>query len=118
MEPTTIYYNPRCSKSRTALALLKENGVNPEIIYYLENPLTTDELKILVAKLDLKLRDILRTSEPDYKDLGLNDESLSEENLFEIATKHPRLIQRPILVQGDRAILGRNPEKVLNLFAD
>jgi arsenate reductase len=118
MEPTTIYYNPRCSKSRTALALLKENGVNPEIIYYLENPLTTDELKILVAKLDLKLRDILRTSEPDYKDLGLNDESLSEENLFEITTKHPNLIQRPIIVQGNRAILGRNPEKVLNLFAD
>lgn len=118
MEPTTIYYNPRCSKSRTALALLEENGVNPEIIYYLENPPTTDELKVLVNKLDLKLRDILRTSGPDYKDLGLNDESLSEENLLEIATKHPRLIQRPIIVQGDRAILGRNPEKVLNLFAD
>lgn len=118
MEPTTIYYNPRCSKSRTALALLEENGVNPEIIYYLENPPTTDELKVLVAKLDLKLRDILRTSGPDYKDLGLNDESLSEENLLEIATKHPRLIQRPIIVQGDRAILGRNPEKVLNLLTD
>jgi arsenate reductase len=118
MEPTTIYYNPRCSKSRTALALLEENGVNPEIIYYLENPPTTDELKVLVNKLDLELRDILRTSEPDYKDLGLNDESLSEENLFEIATKYPRLIQRPIIVQGARAILGRNPEKVLSLLTD
>ena len=118
MEPTTIYYNPRCSKSQTALALLEENGVNAAIIYYLENPPTTDELKVLVNKLDLKLRDILRTSEPDYQDLGLNDETLSEENLFEIVTKHPRLIQRPIIVQGDRAILGRNPEKVLNLLRD
>ena len=116
MEPFLIYHNPQCSKSRKALMLLKENGVNPEIIYYLDNPPTLLELKDLVNKLDLGLRDILRISEPEYSELLLSNESLSEEMLFDIVCKHPNLIQRPIIIRGNRAVLGRPPENVLSFL--
>ena len=116
MEPITIYHNPQCSKSRKALMLLKENGVNPEIIYYLDNPPSAVELKDLLNKLNLGLRDILRITESEYSDLLLNDESLSQEMLFDIVCKHPNLIQRPIITRGNRAILGRPPENILNFL--
>ncbi|MEC8951464.1 MAG: arsenate reductase (glutaredoxin) [Pseudomonadota bacterium] len=116
MEPIIIYHNPQCSKSRKALTLLKENGVNPEIIYYLDNPPTLLELKDLVNKLDLGLRDILRIREPEYSELLLSNESLSEEMLFDIVCKHPNLIQRPIIIRGNRAVLGRPPENVLSFL--
>ena len=96
--------------------LLKENGVNPEIIYYLDNPPTLVELKDLVNKLDLRLRDILRIREPEYSELLLSNESLSEEMLFDIVCKHPNLIQRPIIIRGNRAVLGRPPENVLSFL--
>ncbi len=96
--------------------LLQENGVNPEIIYYLDNPPTLVELKDLVDKLDLELRDILRIREPEYSELLLNNESLSEEFLFGIVCKHPNLIQRPIIIRGNRAVLGRPPENVLSFL--
>ena len=118
MEPITIYYNPNCSKSRATLALLEENDVSPEIIYYLDTPPDKQQLIALLEKLNLGLRDILRTSEPDYVDLGLDDETLSEEIIFDLVSKHPLLIQRPIVVQGDKAILARPPEAVLALLQD
>ena len=96
--------------------LLKENGINPEIIYYLDNPPTLVELKDLVNKLDLRLRDILRIREPEYSELLLSNESLSEEMLFDIVCKHPNLIQRPIIIRGNRAVLGRPPENVLSFL--
>tara|TARA_B100000959_G_scaffold272564_1_gene322048 strand:+ start:5523 stop:5921 length:399 start_codon:yes stop_codon:yes gene_type:complete len=118
MQAITIYHNPNCSKSRAALALLEENDVNPQIIYYLDSHPGSAELRELLVKLNLDLRDILRSGEKEYADLGLDDASLSEEILFDIVYKHPQLLQRPIVVQGDRAILGRPPENVLALLEE
>lgn len=118
MEAITIYHNPRCSKSRATLALLEENDVSPEIVYYLETPPSSEELKELLSKLGLGIRDILRNNEAEYSELGLDDPSLSDEIIFDIVCRHPNLIQRPIVVQGERAILGRPPENVLSLLQD
>ncbi len=118
MEPIKIYHNPHCSKSRAALALLEENDITPEIIYYLETPPDTDELKSLLNKLGMDIREILRKNEAEYDEFGLEDESLNEEIVLDIVSRHPKLIQRPILIQGDRAILGRPPENVLQLIGD
>ena len=116
MDTITIYHNPRCSKSRAALALLEENDISPNINYYLETPPDVDELKGLLNKLGMSLDDILRRNEPEYDELGLDDETLSEAIVFDLVCQHPVLIQRPIVVMGDRAILARPPEKVLELL--
>ncbi len=118
MDPIKIYHNPRCSKSRATLALLEENDVNPEIVYYLDTPPSGEELTELLAKLGIGIKDIIRTSEPEYGELGLDDESLSETIVFDIVCKHPKLIQRPIVVKGEQAILGRPPENILALLED
>ena len=118
MERITIYHNPRCSKSRATLALLEENEVNPEIVYYLDKPPTPAELKALLGKLGMSLREILRSSEPEFEELGLGDEALSDEIVLDLVCKHPRLIQRPIVVQGERAVLGRPPENVFELLGE
>lgn len=118
MDLIKIYHNPRCSKSRATLALLEENDVSPEIIYYLETPPTSDELKDLLKKLGMGIREIIRTSEPRYGELGLDDESLSEPIVFDIICEHPKLIQRPIVIKGGQAIIGRPPENVLALLDD
>ncbi len=116
MEPVTLYHNPRCSKSRAVLALLEENDIEPEIVQYIDNPPDVSQLKDLLKKLDMNLRDILRRNEPDYDELGLDDTTLNEEIVFDLVSKHPKLIQRPIIVQGDRAIIGRPPENVLSFI--
>ena len=118
MHTIKIYHNPRCSKSRATLRLLKEHDANPEIIHYLESPPTREELKDLLQKLAMDIRDLIRTSEPGYCELGLDDKSLSEPIVFDIICKHPKLIQRPIVVKGDQAIFGRPPENVLALLND
>lgn len=118
MEAITIYHNPNCSKSRASLALLEENEIKPEIIYYLETPPSVDELKQLLQKLNIGLRDILRKSEAEYDELGLDDDSLSDEIILDIVSRHPKLLQRPIVVKGDNAIIGRPPENVLSLIED
>lgn len=116
MDEITIYHNPDCSKSRATLALLEENEIQAKIVYYLENPPSADELRELLVKLKLGIRDILRRSEPEYELLGLEDESLNEQIVFDLVCKHPKLIQRPIVVRGDVAIIGRPPENVLQLI--
>ncbi len=118
MTSIRIYHNPECSKSRAALALLEENDISPEIIYYLETPPSTEEIKSLLAKLGLKLQDIIRRSEDDFDELGLDDETLSEDIVLDLLQKHPHLLQRPIVVKGDKAIIGRPPEAVLSLIGD
>lgn len=118
MDKVTIYHNPRCSKSRATLALLEENEVDPEIVYYLDNPPNPEELKSLLNKLDMKLRDLLRRNEPEYEELGLDDETLDESIVLDLVCKHPKLIERPIVVKGDRAVLGRPPENALQLIED
>ena len=116
MTKIRIYHNPECSKSRAALALLEENDVSPEIIYYLETPPSIEELKSLLVKLDLQLQDIIRRGEDDFEELDLDDETLSEEIVLDLLQKHPHLLQRPIIVKGDKAIIARPPEKVLGMI--
>ncbi|MGL6161942.1 arsenate reductase (glutaredoxin) [Microbulbifer sp.] len=112
----TIYHNPRCSKSRQTLQLLQEKGIDPEVVLYLETPPDRKTLASLLQKLDIPARDLLRTGEDEYKALQLKDPGLGEEQLLDAMAQHPRLIQRPIVVRGDRAVLGRPPENVLELL--
>lgn len=116
MSDVTIYHNPRCSKSRQTLALLEENGVEPEIVLYLETPPAAAELKDLLGKLEIPPRQLLRKGEEEYKSLGLADDSLGDDVLIDAMAAHPKLIERPIVVKGQRAVLGRPPENVLELL--
>ncbi len=118
MAQLLVYHNPNCSKSRATLALLEENEVKAEIIHYLETPPDIDELKQLLARLGMGIRELLRRGEPDYSELGLHDETLSEEIIFDLVCRHPILIQRPIVVKGDAAIIARPPETVLAFIED
>ncbi len=112
----TLYHNPRCSKSREALKLLQERGVEPGIVLYLEQPPNAAQLRDLLKRLQIDARSLLRRGEEEYRELGLADESLSEQVLIEAMVKHPRLIERPIAVAGARAVIGRPPERVLELL--
>ncbi|HAQ27362.1 arsenate reductase (glutaredoxin) [Stutzerimonas nitrititolerans] len=116
MTELTLYHNPRCSKSRSALELLEGRGLTPTIIRYLETPPTAAELQDVLNKLGIAPRQLLRTGEDEYKQLNLADSDLSDEQLIEAMVAHPRLIERPILVAGDRATVGRPPEKVLEIL--
>lgn len=116
MTELTLYHNPRCSKSRAALELLEARGLKPEIVRYLDSPLSTSELKELLNKLGLTARQLLRTGEDEYKTLELADAGLKEAQLIAAMVEHPKLIERPILVAGDKAIIGRPPEKVLEIL--
>lgn len=112
----TIYHNPRCSKSRETLALLEAQGVTPDVVLYLQRPPSAADLKRLLKALKLKARDLIRNKEEEYKALNLADASLSEDDLIDAMVKHPKLIERPIVVKGKQAVLGRPPENVLSLF--
>lgn len=116
MTDLTLYHNPRCSKSRGALELLEARGLQPKVVRYLETPPTAAELEELLGKLGLSARQLLRTGEEEYKTLNLANPALGEAQLIEAMATHPRLIERPILVAGDRAVIGRPPEKVLELL--
>ena len=111
-----IFHNPRCSKSRQTLALIEEKGVQPEIILYLENTPNINELKDILSKLGISARELLRKGEQDYKDNNLSDPTLSEHDLIEKMTQFPKLIERPIVIKNDKAVLGRPPENVLGLL--
>ncbi|ERI49594.1 arsenate reductase (glutaredoxin) [Pseudomonas sp. NPDC077649] len=117
MTDLTLYHNPRCSKSRGALELLEARGLQPTVVRYLETPPSAEQLKSLLGKLGISARELLRSGEDEYKTLGLADASLSEAQLIEAMVRHPKLIERPILVAGDKAVIGRPPEKVLELLA-
>lgn len=112
----TIFHNPRCSKSRATLALLEKRGLAPKIRLYLEEPPDAAELRSIVRKLGIPARSLLRTGETEYREQGLDDDSLSEEQLIEAMAATPRLIERPIVVAGRRAALGRPPEAVLEIL--
>lgn len=116
MTDLTFYHNPRCSKSRGALELLEARGLTPTIVRYLETPPSAGELQGLLAKLGLSARQLLRSGEDEYQALNLADASLSEEQLIAAMVAHPKLIERPILVAGDKAVIGRPPEKVLEIL--
>jgi len=116
MSNYTIFHNPRCSKSRQTLALLEENGVQADVRLYLDNPPTVSELKTVVKQLELSPRDLLRKSEEEYKTLALSDPAKTDAELLLAMAEHPRLIERPIVIKGDAAVLGRPPESVLKLL--
>lgn len=112
----TIYHNPRCSKSRQALALLEERNLHPQVVQYLKTPPSPEQLKELLTALDLPARALLRTKEQEYQDLGLADTSLDETALLHAISKHPKLMERPIVVHNGNAVIGRPPENVLALL--
>ncbi|WP_207885051.1 arsenate reductase (glutaredoxin) [Pseudomonas sp. 30_B] len=116
MSQISLFHNPRCSKSRGALELLEERGIQPEVIRYLETPPSAAELKALLGKLGIDARQLLRTGEDEYKTLDLANPALSDEQLIAAMASHPKLIERPILIVGDKAVIGRPPEKVLEIL--
>ena len=116
MSAYKIFHNPRCSKSRQALQILQDNNCDIEIINYLEIDLDVSLIKDILHKLSLKPRDILRTSEQDYKDNNLEEDNLSDDDLIDFMIKYPKLIERPIVIKGHKAVLGRPPENVLELL--
>jgi arsenate reductase len=116
MSAVTIYHNPRCSKSRQTLALLEENGITPNIVLYLQSPPDEKTLKTLIKKLGLdSAQQLVRNKEADYKQQGLSKDSTDAELITAMACA-PKLIERPIVVKGSKAVLGRPPENVLALI--
>lgn len=116
MTDLTLYHNPRCSKSRGALELLEARGLAPNVVRYLETPLSAAQIKALLGKLGISARQLLRTAEDEYKMLQLADESPSEAQLIDAIAQHPKLMERPILEVGDKAVIGRPPENILELL--
>ena len=116
MAAMTLYHNPRCSKSRSALQLLEERGLTPAIVRYLETPLSAAQLQDLLAKLGIPARQLLRSGEDEYKSLGLSDPNLTDAQLIEAMAAQPKLIERPILVVGEKAVIGRPPENILEIL--
>ncbi len=111
-----IYHNPRCSKSRQTLELLRQNNIEPEIILYLEkNPIKTDYVSI-VKKLGVSIREIIRKGEQEYKDNNLSDKNISDEELINYLVKFPKLLERPIVINYDKAKIGRPPENILSIL--
>ena len=112
---TIIWHNPRCSKSRQTLALLQEQGIEPEVRLYLEAPPSFEELAEVVAKLGMGPWELLRRGEAVFKELGLSKDS-NTKTIIEAMCLHPILIERPVVIRGDSAELGRPPENVLTLI--
>jgi arsenate reductase len=116
MSQVTIYHNPRCSKSRQTLQLLRDQGIEPVVIEYLKTPPTPEQLLEILRLLDKEPRDLMRQQEPEYQDNGLDDPSLSQEQLIASMYTHPILIERPIVLAKGKAAIGRPPEKVLEIL--
>jgi len=111
-----IFHNPRCSKSRATLNLLQEHGFEPEIVLYLDNPPDAVEVLSILKKLELPARELMRKGEAEYREQGLAEESLTEDQLVAAMVASPRLIERPIVLANGRAAIGRPPESVLEIL--
>lgn len=116
MSQAIIYHNPRCSKSRATLALLESGHVDTKIIKYLETPPSPQTLKKITTMLGVAPRDILRTGEKEYKEFGMDNTDLSDDQLLQLMSANPKVIERPIVIYNDRAVIGRPPENVLDLI--
>ena len=117
MSEIRIYHNPRCSKSRETLALLQAQGHQPQVVEYLKDTPNTAELRDILTRLGIPARDLLRTKEDEYKTLGLDNPALTEADIIAAMVAHPKLIERPIVVSGKQARIGRPPEQVLEILA-
>ncbi|RUO77749.1 arsenate reductase (glutaredoxin) [Idiomarina seosinensis] len=115
MSTLSIFHNPRCSKSRQTLALLEEKGYQPEVVEYLKTPPNASEIERILAMLDKQPKDLMRKKETIYKDLGLADEH-DPEKLVTAMVNNPKLIERPIVINGNKAAIGRPPESVLDIL--
>lgn len=116
MSDITIYHNPRCSKSRQTLQLLEEQGITPTVRLYLKDIPDANELSDVLNKLGLTARELLRTKEQEYKDLDLQDKNKTDQDILTAMIAHPKLIERPIVVKGEQARIGRPPEQVLDIL--
>lgn len=113
----TIYHNPQCSKSRATLKLLEEKGIDPDIIEYMNEPPDIETLKKLITLLDVPVRDLLRSHEKVFKDAGLDDEELTDDEILDALSQCPTILQRPIVVVDDKkAAIGRPPENILEIL--
>lgn len=111
-----IYHNPRCSKSRQTLQLLKDRGIEPEIVEYLKTPPSASELDDILHKLDIEPRELMRKQESEYRESGLDNAALDRQALIAGMVSHPILIERPIVVADDKAVIGRPPENALSIL--
>lgn len=111
-----IYHNPRCSKSRQTLQLLKDRGIEPEIVEYLKTPPSASELDDILHKLDIEPRELMRKQESEYRESGLDNAALDRQALIAGMISHPILIERPIVVADDKAVIGRPPENALSIL--
>lgn len=111
-----IYHNPRCSKSRATLELLRGKGIEPRIVEYLETPPSKEEMERILALLGMEPRELMRRQEDEYEEAALDDPGLTRETLILAMLQRPKLIERPIVVAGDRAAIGRPPESVLEIL--
>ena len=116
MATVTLWHNPRCSKSRAALDLLRARGVEPVVVEYLAMPPDVATLERVAQALGEPVKAMMRTDEPEYAELHLDDRGVTDAALYAAMASHPRLIQRPILIVGDCAVIGRPPERVLDLL--
>ncbi|MDH5824343.1 arsenate reductase (glutaredoxin) [Luteimonas sp. RD2P54] len=116
MTAAVFWHNPRCSKSRAALELLRKRGIEPRIVRYLDDPPDAAELREMLRRLGSPARGLLRPGEAEYAELGLADPALGEDAIVAAMVAHPRLIERPLFVHGGRAVIGRPPERVLELL--
>lgn len=116
MSDITIYHNPRCSKSRQALVLLEQQGIEPEVVEYLKTPPTPEALQTIINQLGISPRQLLRRGEAIYKELKLADDSFTDEQLIQAMCDHPKLIERPIVINNNKAKIGRPPEAVLDII--
>jgi len=113
---TLIYHNPRCSKSRDTLNILRDKGIEPTVIEYLKTPPSTDEIKHILKLLKAKPRDIMRTGEQTYTDLGLDTDDYSDDELIAFMSDNPILIERPIVIHDEKAVISRPAETVLDIL--
>ena len=116
MSTVVIYHNPRCSKSRATLQLLEDRGISPTVVEYLNQPPTAEQLRQVLALLGKSPREIMRRGEAEYRDNDLDDPGLSDEQLIMAITKHPKLLERPIVLANGKAAIGRPPENVLDIL--
>ncbi len=115
-DSTTIYHNPRCSKSRAAMALLTEKGIEANVITYLETPPNKETLTNLLEMLGLEPRELMRKGEQEYKENNLSDESLSRDELIEAMVKFPKLLERPIVIKNGKAAIGRPIQNIIDIL--
>ena len=116
MKKYKIYHNPRCSKSRQTLSLLRENGIEPEIVEYLKTPLQKKELQMISNAVGLRPASFIRKNENDYKENGIAEYLDDDEKVFQYIVKHPKIMERPIVVSNGIGVIGRPPSNVLGLI--